>query len=187
MVENEGSQIKILSLDVTDEGSIRTLSKKLDRHPLDCVIHSAGIYTDKGTSLENLDYQGWADSFAVNTMAPLRVSQALIPNLKLSTNPKIITISSQMGALSRLSKGSYAYRSSKAAVNKVMQLLALDLAKDGIIACPLHPGWVKTEMGGEAAEISPQESAEGLYTTIEKLTLQDSGKFFKWNGEPHAW
>ena len=87
----------------------------------------------------------------------------------------------------RVSSGAYAYRSSKAALNKAMQTLAEDLKEEGVIVCPLHPGWVTTDMGGPDADISPSESASGIIALIDGLTVDDSGRFFKWNGEEHPW
>ena len=102
--------------------------------------------------------------------------------------PRIVTLSSQMGAFGReLGSGRYAYRSSKTAVSKVMQVLANELRARGVIVCPVHPGWVKTDMGGAAAEISPEESAAGLHRLIEGLTLEQSGRFWTWDGREHVW
>ena len=139
--------------------------------------------------LNDMDYAAWADTFEINTIAPFRVATALVPNLKQekSARPRLITISSQMGSLNRQSTGAYIYRSSKAAVNKVMQVMALELHSDGIIVCPVHPGWVRTDMGGPSADISAEESARGLTHLISGLTIDDSGKFFQWNSEEHAW
>ena len=134
-----------------------------------------------------MDYAGWTDAFATNTIGPFRVIEALIENIKRAETPKIITFSGQLGSLNRKGGGSYAYKSSKAAVNKVMQVLAEDLKDEGIIVCPVHPGWVRTDMGGQQADLSPAESASGLRQWIASLTLEDSGLFFKWSGERHEW
>jgi len=129
-----------------------------------------------------MDYAGWLEAFKVNTLGPYRVSTALVAHLSRSSNPRIVTLSSQMGSLSRQSTGSYGYRSSKAAVNKVMQVLALELRDKGIIVCPVHPGWVRTEMGGGEADISVEESAQGLVSLIDRLTMEHSGRFWTWSG-----
>lgn len=134
-----------------------------------------------------MDYDAWLDTFKVNTIAPLRMALGLIDNLKLSDQPKIVTISSQSGAFRYKRRGKYAYRPSKVAVNKVMQVLALDLEEDGIIVSILHPGWVQTDMGGDEADISPQESAAGLLKVILSLKKTDSGRFLQWTGEEHPW
>ncbi len=113
--------------------------------------------------------------------------QALIGNLRLSASPKIATISSQMGSLQRESAGAYAYRSSKAAVNKVMQTLSCEMAMENFIITLFHPGWVKTDMGGDQADITTEESAKGLFAKLSTLEPSDNGRFFKWNGEEHPW
>ena len=105
----------------------------------------------------------------------------------MSSNPRIITISSQMGSLNRKNKGAYAYRSSKAAVNKVMQVLATELEPENIIVCPVHPGWVKSDMGGAEADITVAESAAGLVNVINNLTKAQSGRFWTWQGVEHPW
>ncbi len=181
--------VSVYQLDVTDDQSAEALARELGDTPIDILINNAGIMGGERQSADDMDYGAWAETLAVNTMAPLRVSMAFLPHLKRSaaSPPKIITISSQMGSLNRKIKGMYAYRSSKAAVNKVMQVLSLELADDGISVNPVHPGWVRTDMGGPGADISPQESAEGLRALIAKLTLDDSGKFFLWDGNEHAW
>jgi NAD(P)-dependent dehydrogenase (short-subunit alcohol dehydrogenase family) len=179
--------LQIYPLDVTEEDSVRALVNSLANQPIDVLINNAGIRGGAKQGLKDIDYRAWADTFAVNTMAPFRMTVALIPNLRLSVRPRVITLSSQMGSLQRKGSGSYIYRSSKAAVNKVMQLLAEDLHEHGIVVCPVHPGWVQTDMGGAAADLTAQESAAGLIRLIDGLTLSDSGRFFKWNGEEHPW
>lgn len=184
---SQARRLRVEQLDVTKQDSVDALASKLDDTPLDVVINNAGIMGGNQQSLDTMDYRAWADTFSVNTIAPFRVSTAFLPNLKMADRPRIITISSQMGSLNRQSTGAYIYRSSKAAVNKVMQVMALELKNDGIIVCPVHPGWVRTDMGGPTADISPQESAKGLFDLISELTIKDTGKFFNWNGEEHAW
>ncbi len=108
-------------------------------------------------------------------------------NLKAGTRPRAVTITSQMGALDLNMPVMYAYCSSKAAVNKVMRMISAELSGDGIAVGLLHPGWVKTGMGGADAEISADESATGIMSVIEALTLENTGSFQTWKGEPHAW
>ena len=181
--------VQIHALDVTDEASARRLAETLSGEAIDILINNAGVYGSREhQSLGDMDFDGWAEVFAVNTLAPLRVIQAFLPHIRRAGPcAKIITISSQMGSLSRMAAGSYAYRSSKAAVNKVMQLVSIDLKDEKIIVCPMHPGWVRTDMGGHDAEIDVMESAAGLRRTIAKLTPTDSGKFFQWDGTPLEW
>jgi len=179
--------LMLVELEVTDGVSIAKLVNSFEDTKLDILINNAGVIGPKDQSLAGVESAGWIDTFAVNTIAPLMVSRALLPHLKCSSNPRIVTISSQMGALHRESKGMFAYRSSKAAVNKVMQVLALELKSKGITVCPVHPGWVKTDMGGEEADISVEESASGIINLAQDLTIEQSGKFFTWQGEEHVW
>lgn len=174
-------------LEVTDETSISNLVGQLSNVHIDILINNAGILGPTEQSMDTIEPSEWLNTFAVNTIAPLIVSRALLPLMAASSNPRIVTISSQMGALSRESAGMYAYRSSKAAVNKVMQVLALELKPSGISVCPVHPGWVKTDMGGEEADITAKESASGIVGLVQKMTLKESGKFFTWEGNEHSW
>jgi NAD(P)-dependent dehydrogenase (short-subunit alcohol dehydrogenase family) len=138
-------------------------------------------------SLAEMDYEGWAETFAVNTMAPLRMLQTFRKNLKAGTNPRAVTITSQMGAIAFRMPVMYAYCSSKGAVNKVMKMAADELARDGITVLLVHPGFVKTDMGGPNAEITPEESARGIASVIANASLASTGKFLKWSGEEHPW
>jgi NAD(P)-dependent dehydrogenase (short-subunit alcohol dehydrogenase family) len=81
----------------------------------------------------------------------------------------------------------YAYCTSKAALNKYMKMAAIELVKENILVSLLHPGWVQTDMGGSAADITPEESAAGIIQCTEQLSADNTGQFLKWNGEPHAW
>ena len=134
-----------------------------------------------------MDPQDWLHTFAVNTIAPPMVSRALLGQLKRSLSPRIVTLSSHMSALNNGGTDMYAYRTSKAAVNKAMQILAAELKSEGIVVCPVSPGWVKTDMGGDAASISAEESASGIVHLIRHLTIEQSGTFLTWQGKKLAW
>ena len=173
---------------VTDGASVASLASAIGVQPLDILINNAGSSPPMASqSLAAMDYDAWADSFAVNTMAPVRTLQALRGNLASAKGAKAITITSQMGALSFNVPVAYAYSAAKAAVNKVMRLAGIELAKEGTIVALVHPGWVRTDMGGASADISPEESAAGIMAVIDRLTIADAGSFFKWNGDAHAW
>jgi NAD(P)-dependent dehydrogenase (short-subunit alcohol dehydrogenase family) len=180
--------LRIFPLEVTDEHSVKTLAESIHNETIDVLINNAGISGGERQDIRDMDYPRWALTLAVNTIAPFRVTVALLDNLRRSRRPRIITLSSQLGSmLQPTATGNYAYRSSKAAVNKVMQGLAVDLRSENIIVCPVHPGWVQTDMGGAKADLTVQESASGLIQTIDRLQLSDSGHFLKWNGEEHPW
>jgi len=111
-----------------------------------------------------------------------------LPHLELSDQKKLVTISSQLGSIGRnTSGGLYIYRSSKAAANAVTRTLAMDLKDSQIIAVSLHPGWVKTDMGGPGADITPDVSIAGMRKVIDKLTLKKSGSFIGYDGKELEW
>ena len=142
------SNLTMETLDVTDEASVNRLAVALDGVPINVLINNAGVMGGDHQSLNDMDFAAWRDTLEINTMAPFRMAAAFLPNLRSAQKARLVTISSQMGALNRQSTGAHIYRSSKAAVNKVMQVLALELKQDGIVVCPVHPGWVRTDMGG---------------------------------------
>lgn len=174
------------TLDVTDVASVRTFHADLATTAVDVLINNAGVLGNN-QGIADMNYETWMYELAVNAVGPFRMTTTLLPNLKRAARPRVVTLSSQMGSLGRPGGGDYAYRSSKAAVNKVMQTLAVDLAKDRIIVCPVHPGWVRTSMGGSSAPISADACAEGLFRFIDGLTLAHSGRFWTREGKEHPW
>jgi NAD(P)-dependent dehydrogenase (short-subunit alcohol dehydrogenase family) len=134
-----------------------------------------------------MDFDGWAHTFAVNTMGPLALSQALHENLTRGREKKLVTITSGMASTATTEGGYLAYRASKAAVNNVMRNLSVDWRKEGTIVVALAPGWVRTDMGGAGAPLSPEQSVSGMRKVIAGLTFADSGKFLNWDGGERAW
>jgi NAD(P)-dependent dehydrogenase (short-subunit alcohol dehydrogenase family) len=183
----EPGRLDIYPLDVTNAASIAALASLLNGQKIDILVNNAGVYLDKGKGLLDADFDDWLQSFNINSVSPFRMIKALYSNLKSAPNAKVLTISSQMGALARNVGGAYAYCASKAAVNKGMQGLAVDLKSEGITLAVAHPGWVQTDMGGGSADITPQESAAGLFDVIQNMSLDKTGTFYKWNGEIHPW
>jgi len=181
--------VKVLGVHVADAKSVAALKSTLGDQPIDVLINNAGMQgpPPQNQSLDKMDYEGWAETFAVNSMAPLRMLQTFRGNLAKGKQPKAVTITSQMGALSLDMTMAYAYCASKAAVNKVMKLASVELAQQGIIVSLIHPGWVKTDMGGPHAQLTVEESAKGIQSVIDKLTPADNGSFKKWDGEAHGW
>lgn len=182
-------KVTVHALAVDDPASVAGLAGKLGGQAIDLLINNAGVlgpdYGDQTAT--RMDFDGWARAFAINTMGPVRVMQALLPNLKAGAQARVVTITSQMGALSLDMALGHAYSATKAAINKFMRLAAIDLAKDGIAVGLIHPGWVKTDMGGPDADITIEESGAGIVATVDKLNLSTTGSFWKWNGEPHGW
>lgn len=181
--------VEVIEVRVAEADSVAELASSLGDRPIDILINNAGMsgpaYDQQ--NVYTMDFDGWAEAFEVNTMAPVRVMQALMGNLKASKDARVVTITSQMGALSLDMPVAYAYCTSKAALNKFMKMAALELGKEGINVCVIHPGWVQTDMGGPNADITPQESATGIVETIDKLSAETNGSFWKWDGEAHGW
>jgi len=170
-------------IDVADRESVEALAVALDGKQLDTLINNAGILSVE--TLADLDLDRVRAQIEVNTLGPLRVTSALLPNLKRGSKVAILT--SLMGSIAdNGSGGYYGYRISKAAVNMVGVNLAHDLRKDGISVVLLHPGMVATEMTGGMG-ISTAESAEGLLARIDALTIEDSGSLWHANGERLPW
>jgi NAD(P)-dependent dehydrogenase (short-subunit alcohol dehydrogenase family) len=182
-------QISVHQLDVADHPGIDQLASSLADQPIDLLCNNAGVYTDPhGGALNNSDYDAWTRAFLINTMATLKMVRAFRPHIVRSDQKTVVTISSKMGSIAdNDSGGSYMYRSSKAAVNMVVKTLAIDLKPVGVIAVVLHPGWVKTEMGGPHALISSMQSVSGMREIISRLTINDSGKFIAYDGKAIPW
>ena len=181
--------VRVLQVVVGDTESVNGLATELGDQAIDVLINNAGMAGpafDKQNTFA-MDYDVWLETFNVNTIGPVRVMQSLMPNLKAADAAKAVTITSQMGALSLDMPAAHGYCASKAAINKFMRLAALDLGKAGIAVGLIHPGWVRTDMGGPQADISPDESAEGIVAVIDDLGPDNNGGFWKWNGERHDW
>jgi len=178
----ESGQLTVLALDVRDGASIAEAARQIDE-PVDVLINNAGIIGQRNASSLDTDAESFLETLRVNTLGPLRVIQAFLPHLRRSKAAKIMTISSRMGSMSHATSDRIAYRASKAAVNKVMQGLATDLQPEGIAVFSLHPGWVRTDMGGSGADITVEESVGGLIRLIDRLTLEETGGFFDWTGD----
>lgn len=180
--------IEILPLDVGNAESITAFAASVGSRSVDVLINNAGVMGGDKQGFKDMDYDAWLRTFEINTLAPFRLTSLLLPNLKQSSNARVVTVSSQMGAFGLdMGFGTYAYRSSKSAVSKVMQVLASELKADNIIVCPVHPGWVKTDMGGANAQLPVEQSAGGLFQLISNLTLAHSGRFWTWDGREHQW
>jgi NAD(P)-dependent dehydrogenase (short-subunit alcohol dehydrogenase family) len=160
------------------------LQELFGNQPIDWLINNAGVFED--SHLGEINFQQLRDEFEVNTIAPLRVVQALLKNLKQGS--KIGMVSSRMGSVEdNTSGGYYAYRISKAGLNMASKSLANDLEASGVSVAILHPGYVKTKLTGFHGEISPEVSAQGLIKIMDSLSLENSGGFWHTNGEELPW
>ncbi|WP_299554149.1 SDR family NAD(P)-dependent oxidoreductase [uncultured Tateyamaria sp.] len=176
-----------VTLDVTQPSDHRAMAAQLEGRPIDLLVCNAGVYLDKGNALET-GYAPdlWAQSFAANVTGVFLTIQTLLPNLRAAPAPRIAIISSQMASHTRAPGGSYIYRASKAAALNLGRNLASDLAGEVAVGI-YHPGWVQTDMGGGAADITVDEAAAGLMDRFASLNHETTGCFETWDGRTHAY
>jgi NAD(P)-dependent dehydrogenase (short-subunit alcohol dehydrogenase family) len=178
---------RLLALDVARAEMFGGLKSALGDAPVDLLVCNAGVYADKGQTLDT-GYPAalWAEALAINVTGVFLTIQTLLPNLRAAPGAKIAIISSQMGSSTRAPGGSYIYRASKAAALNLGRNLAADLRPEGIAVGIYHPGWVRTDMGGSAAEITVDEAADGLMARFAALSVATTGCFQTWDGRDHA-
>ncbi|HME11600.1 MAG TPA: SDR family oxidoreductase [Candidatus Acidoferrum sp.] len=192
--EKYGPKIAIHSLDVTDVDSIEDLAEVLEEHAIDLLIHNAATYPRKGMHIGELDYEAWNETLETNLFGVMRLTEALLENVARSERKQIAAISSGMGSLGAAAGGSvdtmgasYQYRTSKAALNMAMVVLSKELGPRGISVAIISPGWVKTDMGGANAAITPQVSVAGIRKVLDQPAMEISGKFLSYDGSTWAW
>lgn len=181
--------LQVHALDVADFSQISTLSQTLADISIDVLINNAGIYPDTSeTSFGHLNYHDWSQALWVNSIAPVKFAEAFLPQIQRSQKKLLVSISSLMGSIAdNSSGGSLLYRSSKAALNATMKSLAIDLRPSKVGVLLLHPGWVKTDMGGQNALIDVSESVTGMRQCIEDYLPDQSGSFLKYDGALLPW
>lgn len=182
--------VEALPLRLEDEGSIREAARLLEGRPIDILIHNAAV---RGATdgLDAVTTEDFIETMRVNALAPLLLTRALLPNLRAGHRKIIAMISSRAGSNSEGHRdnpdGDYAYRCSKAALNMATTKLAADLHPDGIAVMAFHPGWVRTDMGGEEADLTVEESAHGLVALICRAGMADTASFRTHDGQPVGW
>jgi NAD(P)-dependent dehydrogenase (short-subunit alcohol dehydrogenase family) len=180
--------VRIEPLDVSDFARVEVLGKQLEALPIDLLINNAGLYGPRVVPYDSVDYGAWMEVLRVNTMACLKVSAVFSRNVAWSKRKTIVAITSLMGSVTENSSGgAYIYRSSKAALNAVMRSLSIDLKPKEIVVALLHPGWVRTNIGGSGAYLDAFESVAGMRDVISKLRLADTGRFFNYDGAELPW
>ncbi|MCM2679105.1 SDR family oxidoreductase [Echinimonas agarilytica] len=178
--------ISIHALDITKEAQHRGFIAALGRTKIDILINNAGIYGSKGLAIEQIGADEWSHVLQVNAISPMLFTRNLKNNL--NKNAKIVFVTSKMGSIGdNSSGGSYMYRSSKAALNAAAHSLAVDWAELSFNVAILHPGWVKTDMGGPNALITAVQSVTGMCSVIEGLDSDDSGQFINYDSQPIPW
>lgn len=181
--------VEIDRLDVGNGEDVLELARRLSGRSIDLLVNNAGIYGDRESqSFGSVDAEEWLRVLRVNVVGPLKVAEAFLPHLEKSGGGTIACISSKMGSIAdNTSGGSYIYRSSKAALNMVVRGMGRDLAERGIVVLALHPGWVRTRMGGPSALITPAQSVEGMRQVIAGAGAERSGGFFSYDGQEIPW
>jgi NAD(P)-dependent dehydrogenase (short-subunit alcohol dehydrogenase family) len=188
LVSSSGGRLRILPLDVSDPRSVESFAASVgDGQSLDVLINSAGVF-GKNQPLSGLDFEDVADTFAVNTFGPLRLTAALLPALRRGSARRVVHITSGMASIADNGMGGhYAYRLSKAALNMAMRNMHLELRGEGFVTIALNPGWVQTDMGGPQAPLRPEQSVRGMLQVIDRLSAEHSGRFFNYEGQELPW
>jgi NAD(P)-dependent dehydrogenase (short-subunit alcohol dehydrogenase family) len=183
-----GERVAVHALDVTDSERIGSLAGELNEEAIDILFNNAGIGGGDHQSLGRIDTARWLEAFQVNCIAPLKIAEAFVEHVARSQCRIIATMGTRMGSLADNSSGShYIYRTTKAGGHMVAKSLSLDLREKGIISVILHPGWVRTGIGGSSAPLTPAESVAGLRRVLVSLTMEDSGKFLDYRGQEVPW
>lgn len=190
-------KIRLLTLDVADHAAIERLAGELDGTAIDVLLNSAGTMGSGSFARDGLafgsfghsNFDDWEQVFRLNVIGPMKMAESFVSHVARSPQKKIVTLTSMLGsvAINRIG-GLYAYRASKAAVNAIMKSMSIDLAKShGIAATALHPGWVRTELGGPNADIDAVTSVAGMRRVIDALTLENAGRFWVYDGSELPW
>ena len=186
--EKYNDNLEICELDLLDKESPNILSNFLGNEPIDLFINNAGVIGHSAQHFKSVSLNHWLDVLKVNLIAPLLITQSIIKNIEKSSERKIYFISSKVGSIEdNKSGGMYIYRSSKTALNQVVKSLSIDLKPLGISVISLHPGWVRTEMGGPNALISVEESVNGMVDVISNTSIINSGQFINYDGTRLPW
>jgi NAD(P)-dependent dehydrogenase (short-subunit alcohol dehydrogenase family) len=192
-----GAQLEIVALDVTDHAAIDALAEKMRGRPIDVLLNSAGTmgagnFAAQGVAFGKFgasDFKDWEQTFRINIIGPMKMAEAFVTHVAQSEQKKIVSLTSILGSMTKNTIGGlYAYRASKAALNAVMHSMAIDLGrKYQIIAIPIHPGWVRTDMGGPRADIDAMTSVSGMRALIASLDLAKAGRYWMYNGDELPW
>jgi NAD(P)-dependent dehydrogenase (short-subunit alcohol dehydrogenase family) len=193
---DSGARVTVHAADVGEHAQLEALAQELHGTPIDVLINNAGVmgresFAEKGLATQSFgqsDYEDWQRTFRINVLGPMKMAEAFVDNVAASEQKKIVTLTSIVGSIGQSSFGGlYAYRSSKSAANSVMKAMAMDLKRRGIVALPVHPGWVRTDIGGPRGELDVVTSVTGLRKVIAGLTPADAGRFLQWDGRELPW
>ena len=180
---------KVVRLEVTSDDDIAALQQTLNHRPIDLLVNNAGITGEQGVTVGNVNRDNFLKVLNVNCVSVVKLSDALLPNIQASQEKNILVISSQMGSISDNDSGrSYAYRTSKAAVNCAMRSFAVDVKDKGVHVMLIHPGWVKTDLGGENALMDAHASVAAMLKQVElHMAHSHAEKLYRFDGGVTAW
>lgn len=181
-------RLRVLALDVTEDASVEAFASALGSAPVDVLINNAGV-SGGWESLSGVRTEEALRTFNTNALGPLRVTRALLPQLRAGKRKVLAHLSSGMGSIGdNSSGGAYAYRMSKAALNMASRNLAVELGKEGFVSVVLNPGWVQTDMGGKGAPVDVRDSVRGMLARLDALTPAQNGAFLDWRkDEGYPW
>lgn len=179
--------VRVMQLDVADAASVEALAAGLDGQAIDVLLNNAGIFLARG-GLEGADLDEALRVYEVNTVGPMRVTQALLENLRSGRRKLIMNMSSGLGSIASNARGgSLGYRESKSALNMFTRTLAAELGEEGFTCIAMSPGWVRTDMGGDSAPLGADESVGGMLAVLAAATPADNGRFLDHQGEELPW
>jgi NAD(P)-dependent dehydrogenase (short-subunit alcohol dehydrogenase family) len=184
--------VSLQALDVASDESAKQLAEALKGKPIDLLILNSAIFTRDGNKFGELNFAGWRESFETNVLGAIRVAEVLIENVAVSERKQIAAISTGMGSLQTLGTtigfgAAYQYRTSKAALNMAMSILAKDVEPRGISVVIFSPGWVQTDMGGANAALTPEQSIGAMRKVLAGNPMQLTGKFLSYDGSVWPW
>lgn len=175
------------ALDATDWAGIAALAARLKGEPVDLLLANAGIAGREAGDLGSIDPEVWTKTFVVNALGPVKLAEAFLDHVAASSGRRMVAISSRLGSVALNDGARYAYRASKTALNMGWSSLAKDTRGRGTVCAVLHPGWVRTDMGGAQAPVGIPQSIAGMAAVIDRLTPADSGKFLDFTGAELPW
>jgi len=185
--DSSGLEGEVLALDVADPESVAAMSDALAGEAIDVLINNAGITGPRDHTVGSIPYDDWEQVLRTNTLGPIMVAEALLEPVARSERRLMVFLTSGLGSIGQGGGGHYLYGTSKAALNKAVKSLSVDLRPHGIGCLLFHPGWVQTDMGGPSAFVSVEASVQGMRDIIDRWTPADTGVFFDYTGRTIPW
>ena len=180
--------VHTLGLEVTDDAAVASLAREMRHEAIDVLFNNAGVAGREAGTLGSIDSEVWMQTLRINTVAPIKLAEAFADQVAASAQKKMAFVTSRLGSIELNTMGGrYGYNSSKAALNMAAKSLSVDLKDRGISIILLHPGHVRTDMGGPSAPVTPEESAAGMRKVVAGFDVADSGAFRNFDGSPIPW